>query len=292
VSVHTLALDSFVWTPAGPICADELRAGDSVLIVDRRGEPRATHAQAIEDVAAPATLRRLLTAAGDIVVVDDAVVGCHGAPMTARAVAERVVHGESVRLELLDPDRLPRAPAGDLSSAEIARACLSLLPRPVVRVPADRDLERPLARLLRAARVGHRRLDHGPWSAFKFEMPPTTESPRGHYGRRALALATLSAWSPGDPPVSRTVLHQEEARLRRTLLCCLAGAGIPTEVHWLPSHWPLEARVTAGSLPARWPYLPVGQTRTEIGRVIRAHLTDAADSWLITGLALARPPRC
>jgi hypothetical protein len=253
---------------------EDLELGDEILLVRPDGTLALSQVTAIASTRADAETRawRLLTAIGDIVLTGGSRVMTREGPLSASQIAGRLDRGLAVRLEVLSPIDLPVGRGATIPEREVYRACLASLARPVIQLPSELARERALddriQALLKEASLRFRRIEDERWLAYALEsVRPRPKAGRSRHEAQVQALLLATAWIDGESPVSRTPL--DDRRARRRLLAALATQGRGFEVKWLPSYYPVEARVRVDDDVVRRPFVPVHTLLLESDQPVR-----------------------
>jgi len=259
---------------AGCLLLEDLELGDEILLVRPDGTLALSQVTAIAPARADAEISawRLLTPIGDIVLTGGSRVMTREGPLSASQIAGRLDRGLAVRLEVLSPVDLPVGRGATIPEREVYRACLASLAQPVIQLPGElareRSLDDRIQALLKEASLRFRRIEDERWLAYAFESArPRPEAGRSRHEAQVQALLLATAWIDGEAPVSRTRL--EDQRARRRLLAALATQGRGFEVRWLPSYYPVEARVRVDDDVVRRPFVPVHALLPESDQPVR-----------------------
>lgn len=236
--------DAFVWSSEGPRCVGDLVFPAALAMVNRRGRVMTSNLVSVGEATEQQVIR-LFTSAGDLLLEPRAAITTRDGRLFADAAAQRVKDGGRIRIELAHPRDLP-VRTDSASHRAAARAALSLLDPPVVRVPRGLGLETELLGILLAADVAHVDASDERWTAFVFDGTDLSHSPDTIGAAEAEILTLLTAWTiEQEVVVSRTTMTQ--LVLRQRLLADLAAIGKPGMVSWVPGYGPVEARVTPAS---------------------------------------------
>lgn len=280
-----VAKDSFVVSSAGCLLIEDIELGDEILLIRSNGTLVLSRVTAMTADHADEGIGtwRLLTPIGDIVIAGNSRVMTRDGPLSASDIACRLDRGVPVRLEVLSPLDLPVAHSASVPEGQVYRACLSGLARPVIQMPGELALDDQIQALLREASLRFRRIEDERWLVYTFEPArPAPKAGRCRHEAQVHALSLTTAWTDNGVQVSRT--RFEDWRPRRRLLAALATLGRGFDVKWLPSYYPVEARIRPDEEVVRRPFVPIHALLPESDRHVS--LETAGSGHLVLSLAV------
>jgi hypothetical protein len=288
---NVIADDAFLMTEKGPVPAMMVDLEvDRVWIVDRSGGFALSRVSKVKPVAQTAGWR-LLTEAGDVVLPSGALALTSEGPLAGAEVEIALRRGQTVRLDIVSPDDLPRAKSDHVPAAEVYRSCLAALPAGVIQLPWANGIADAIApeviKVLKAANVHYRSVKDERWAAFILEqVEGTARGARADFQAQADVLSMVTTWA-GKPGAYESRVRLGDCLLRRRLLGAAVGAGRAFTVRWLPGYCPVEARARIGSDRA-WPARVAVQHATQVpGGALALETVSAGD--LVVSLAVLRP---
>lgn len=273
MTLHSLPTGATVLTRSGPNAAGSLRGGDAVLGT-RNGKRAWANVVEVTQRARPASVARLLTPGGEVLVEAEARVGT---PRGLRPVGELEAGG---RLELLEPPSLPRF--------ESPGRRLKMLEGITFTLPSDNGcadaVEPALSELLSKARAESVRRRAGRWLAVGIKRVGNVSS--WSWDDHADLLSLLCAWEATDGTPTEMRAADSSSTLSHLLLDALTGARRRFVASWTPKFLPMELRTTLS--PSPWQgYVPISLAARE--RQPITQLAVMADGWsIISGLAPIR----
>ena len=289
--INVVATDSFLITETGPAPASMIGAGvDRVVVVDVNGVLSLSAVKAIRPI--PDVLAaRVLTEAGDVVVPSGAFAMTSRGPTSGAEIEEALRKDQTVRIDVVSPEDLPRAKKVKVSVVDVYRSCLEALPGGIIQLPCGNGIadamETGILELLRQAEVEHRVVRNDRWVTFVLgPIEATADGARGEFELQADALSMITAWA-GDGEHLESRVRVGDCGLRRRLLAAATGAGRGFSVRWVPGYCPVEARVRIGDERA-WPARAIVLGAEPV--IAEALLVETATRGdLIVSLAVLRP---
>jgi hypothetical protein len=286
---HLIPEDCYVVTARGAVLPDELEPGRDRVLIVRGGALKLADLEEARLESKPRETWRMLTSVGDIVLVAGSFLMTRDGPIAGEDIAAQLARGKQPRMEVISPTDLPAPAADPRPEAEIERACVRSLPRPVVQIPrngVDALVVDKIKRCLSTAQVDYREFRDERWLAFELEAL-TANGETGPWGNgHAEALLNLTAWdTDGESVISRVRL--EDAALRRRMLASLAGSRRSFDVKWVPLYRPIECRIHVGGMSSMKPFVPVHTAIAETGAVRQLEINDRGP--LVLGLAIVAP---
>jgi hypothetical protein len=246
---NVVAADAFLITEKGPALATLVERDDRVLMADRNGQLVLCKVSKVK--ALPATSGwRLLTDAGDVVLLTGALALTSAGPLAGAEVEKALRRGQGVSLDIVSPEDLPSPKPASVPVREVYRSCLAALPAGVIQLPCGNGIAEAIApgvvKMLKAAKVKYRSVEDDRWLALVFEpVEGTARGARAEFELQAEALAMVTAWA-GKAERLESRVRVGDCELRRRLLAAAAGAGRPFSVKWHPGYSPVESRMRIG----------------------------------------------